>query len=123
MGVGVGLRPPLAEAGSIQIKSNAAINTEQVFFSNIAIYTISCGRETMKEADGKTIRERLPGCYLSWSTYNMRVENIDAALPRKLCNTLLLDLFPKPAAIRDIWKNKLALVEGKRVGAIAATER
>ena len=66
VGVGVGLRRPLlADVGSIQIKSNAAIKYEQVFFSNIAVYTTSWGREATKQADAKTIRERLPGCYYS----------------------------------------------------------
>jgi hypothetical protein len=35
----------------------------------------------------------------------------------------LVDLLPEPAAIRDVWENKLALVEGERVGAVVATER
>jgi len=84
-GVGVGLRrPPLADVGSIQIKSNAAVNTEQVF-SNIAVYTHAgrVGRDPTKEANGKTTRERLRDCYLSWSTYNMRVEDIG---PRHLAS-------------------------------------
>ena len=46
-----------------------------------------------------------------------------SALPRKLCNILLLDLFPEPAAVRNIWKNELALVKGERVGSVAAAER
>ena len=44
-------------------------------------------------------------------------------LPRKLYNILLLDLFPEPAAIGNVWENKLALVKSERVGAIVATER
>lgn len=35
----------------------------------------------------------------------------------------LLDLFPEPATIRNVWKNKLTLVKGERVGAVVATER
>jgi hypothetical protein len=37
-------------------------------------------------------------------------------------DSLLLDLFPEPAAIRNVWENKLAFVEGERAGAVAATE-
>ncbi len=36
---------------------------------------------------------------------------------------LLIDLFPEPAAVRNIWENKLALVKGERVGAVVAAER
>ena len=36
---------------------------------------------------------------------------------------LLLDPFPKTAAVRDIWENELALIKCERVGAIAAAER
>jgi hypothetical protein len=39
-----------------------------------------------KEADGKTTRERLRDCYLSWSTYNVRVENIG---PRCLASSAI----------------------------------
>ena len=35
----------------------------------------------------------------------------------------LVDLLPEPAAIRNVWENKLALVESEGVGAIVATER
>ena len=35
----------------------------------------------------------------------------------------LLDLFPEPAAIRNVWENKLALVKGEGAGPVAATER
>jgi hypothetical protein len=76
----------------------------------------------MKQADGKTTRERLRDCYLSWSIYNMRVEKIERR-GMKLCNTLLVDLLPEPAAIRDVWENKLALVKGERAGSVVATER
>jgi hypothetical protein len=53
----------------------------------------------------------------------MRVEDIGPALPRNPCNTLLLDLFPEPAAVRNVWKNELALIKGERVGSVVATER
>jgi hypothetical protein len=36
--VGLGLCPPLANADPFQIKSNAAVNTKQVFVPNIAVY-------------------------------------------------------------------------------------
>jgi hypothetical protein len=74
------------------------------------------------KADGKTTRERLPDCYLSWSTYNMRVEKIGRRCVQ-LCNTLLVDFFPEPAAILNIWENELALVKGERAGSVVATER
>jgi len=35
----------------------------------------------------------------------------------------LVDLVPEPAAIRDVWENKLALVKGERAGSVVATER
>lgn len=35
----------------------------------------------------------------------------------------LFDLLPEPAAIGNIWENKLALIECKRIGAIVSTER
>jgi len=35
----------------------------------------------------------------------------------------LFDLFLGHAAIRNVWENKLALVKGERVGAVAPTER
>jgi hypothetical protein len=39
VGVGVGRRRPLADVGSIQIKNNATVNTEQVIVLNIiAVY-------------------------------------------------------------------------------------
>ena len=37
--------------------------------------------------------------------------------------TPLLDLFPESAAIRNVWKHKLALVKGERAGSIVAAER
>ena len=124
-GVGVGLRrPPLADVGSIQIKSNAAVNTEQVF-SNIAVYTHAgrVGRDPTKESNGKTTRERLRDCYLSAGQLTTcGVEKIGRR-GVQLYNTLLIDLLPEPAAIRDIWENKLTLVKGERAGSVVATER
>jgi len=38
-------------------------------------------------------------------------------------DSLLVDLLPEPAAIGNVWENKLALVKGEGIGAIAATER
>ena len=38
-------------------------------------------------------------------------------------DSLLLDLFPEPAAILNVWENKLVLVKGERVGSVVATER
>jgi hypothetical protein len=35
----------------------------------------------------------------------------------------LLDLFPEPAAILNVWENKLALVKGERAGSVVPTER
>jgi hypothetical protein len=122
---GVGLRRPLlAGVGSIQIKSNAAVNAEQVVFSNIAVYTHArrVGRDPRKEADGKTTRERLRDCYLSWSIQHARREN-RSTMSRKLCNILLLDFFPESTTIWNIWENKLALVESEGIGAVVATER
>ena len=37
MGVGVGLRRPLANVGSIQSKNNVMANTEQVVFLNMMV--------------------------------------------------------------------------------------
>ena len=79
------------------------------------------GRDPEKQTDGKTTRERLRGCYVSWSRYNIRRE-----IGRRwvqLCNNLLIDLLPEPAVIRDVWKYKLALVKGKRAGSVVAPER
>ena len=127
VGVGVGLRrPPLAYVGSIQIKSNVAVNTEQIFFSNIAFTQPSAGvgREATKEADGKTIRERLPGCY--YSMVNLQgtreVEAIDPQGRAGFITLWLLDFIPEPAAILNIWENKLALVKGERTGSVVAPE-
>jgi len=52
----------------------------------------------------------------------MRVEKIGRR-GVELCNTLLVDLFPEPAAIRNVWENKLTLVKGERAGPVIATER
>ena len=52
----------------------------------------------------------------------MRVEKIGRR-GAELCNTLLVDLLPEPAAIRNVWENKLALVKGERTGSVVATER
>ena len=39
VGVGVGLRrPPLADVGSIQIKSNAMVSNKKIFVLNIVFY-------------------------------------------------------------------------------------
>jgi len=45
------------------------------------------------------------------------------SLPPSAKDTLLFDPFPEPAMVRNIWKDKLALVEGERAGAVAAAER
>jgi hypothetical protein len=76
----------------------------------------------MKEADGKTTRERLRDCYLRLvNSHDARRENRRRDV--ELCNNLLVDLLPEPAAIRNVWKNKLALVKGERTGSVIATER
>jgi hypothetical protein len=52
-GVGGGLPPPRANVEPVQTISNAAVNTEQVFVPNIAVYThthlAACNGETLQE--------------------------------------------------------------------------
>jgi hypothetical protein len=88
---------------------------------------MACGGRSaiaIKQIRERQLRERLRGCYLSWSTYNMRRRENRSAMPRKLCsNPLLLDFFPEPAAIRNIREDKLPLVESERIGTVVATER
>jgi hypothetical protein len=36
--------------------------------------------------------------------------------------SLSVDSFPEPAAIRNVWENELALVKSERIGAVIATE-
>ena len=75
----------------------------------------------MKEADGKTTRERLRDCYLRLvNSHHARRE--DRRRGVELCNNQLVDLLPEPAAIRDVWENKLALVESEGIGSVVATE-
>ena len=52
-------------------------------------------------------------------------ETLPPAIFERDCRRVepLLDLFPEPAAIRNVRENKLALVKGERTGAVAATER
>ena len=60
------------------------------------------------------------------AVWQQRTKWSDAVSARRLrCprDNPLVDLLPEPAAIRNIWENKLALVESERIGAVVATER
>jgi hypothetical protein len=60
---------------------------------------------------------------IRWSTSKVReVEAIDPQGRAGFITLQLLDLFPEPAAILNIWENKLALVKGERAGSVVATE-
>ena len=50
------------------------------------------------------------------------VEAIDPQGRAGLITLWLLDFVPEPAAILNIWENKLALVKGERTGSVVAPE-
>jgi hypothetical protein len=56
-------------------------------------------------------------------TGTRQVEAIDPRGRAGFITLQLLDLLPEPAAIWNIWENKLALVESEGIGSVVATER
>jgi hypothetical protein len=72
----------------------------------------------MTQSKAKTRVERLLGASLIGNR-GPRCARLSDGIGARL----LVDLFPEPAAVRNVWKNELSFVERERAGLFVLTER